>query len=159
MILTIVADASFCPNTRAAAWGGCVILDGPRRRAAFFSGPLIASSNNSAERKGVIAAVEASVAAGYVHRKDDLLIVNDCQGACYHLESSISKRDRWRIANGLPLPVRNDGELEGPRFQLTRLSKTVGFRFAIAYSPRKDHGPYRWAICACDRIARRRMRE
>lgn len=88
MLVSVFADASFCPDTRAAGWGGWAKSE---RGTTRSGGPLDRLDGSlAAEAWAVVRAVEMALhpgAAGAVAEPGDyLLIQTDCQAAIFALE-------------------------------------------------------------------------
>lgn len=80
MNVTILSDASWCPETFAGGWGSWAVSD---RKDHGDGGPLkkrLASSND-AEMAAVVNALHVAYREGVLHDGDDVLIQIDCVGA------------------------------------------------------------------------------
>lgn len=86
MLCTIISDASYCPKSHAAGWGGYCISN---RAKHFADGPLhrVASCEH-AETLALIHAIAAAFENGVAAPGDHLLLQSDSQNALGVLGSS-----------------------------------------------------------------------
>lgn len=115
MLVTIITDASFCPDTFAAGYGVWVASD---RGRGTFGGPLHGvTDSGEAEIKAACNGLHHAISNGYVMRGDRILIQLDCMPAISVLSRKCKPRHKevealeWieRIAssNGLTLLFRH----------------------------------------------------
>jgi len=78
MNVTIIADASYCSETRAGGWAAWVASN---RGKCSFSGPFKTGLESSvnAEMAGVVNAVSKAIQKGYLRSGDHLYLQSDCQ--------------------------------------------------------------------------------
>lgn len=76
MLVTIITDASFCPNTLAGGYGVWVASN---RGRGTFGGPLTGTKDSGeAEAKAACNGLHHAITNGYVMRGDRVLIQLDC---------------------------------------------------------------------------------
>lgn len=139
---TVITDASFCSETRAAGWAAYIRIDGvpePVKAYAAFREPLI----NSAEAE-LLAAVNGLWLARQ-HGAEHLLLQTDCL-AVVHLINRKYRGRRWKLHRVLVAAFADKG--------LDLVAVTA--RHVKGHSGVKDARSYvnRW----CDRHAKAAMR-
>lgn len=140
MEVSLVTDASFCLDTRAAAWAAWA--DSPRGR--FFGGAALPgnpSCNNSAEMMAAFNGIRHGIERGVFADGDFITFQTDSQYVAGRLHPKYeSKRQRWRRAHGYPEPehVVNDanpfGTNRSPRAMFFHLINKHKLRFAVVRS-------------------------
>jgi ribonuclease HI len=106
---TIVADASFCPLTRAAGWSGAIIIVVPGTAPKVEMAPggaFQAGSSNNAEMAALCNAVGWAIEAGHIAAGQAVLLATDSQHVVNKIKIAIagakSRKAIWRERNGLP---------------------------------------------------------
>jgi ribonuclease HI len=80
MLVTIIADASHCPETKACGWAYWIASQrGKRGGDGYEATPIVNSI--AAEMLALLHGVLQGCGAGLVHPKDTLLLQTDCQAA------------------------------------------------------------------------------
>lgn len=76
---TILADASFCPRTRAAGWGYWIASDrGKRGGGGELRRMRVGETSKHAEMMALVNALKVARAAGLVLDGDEILFQTDC---------------------------------------------------------------------------------
>lgn len=92
MLVTLMTDASHCPETGAAGFGfWCVSNRGKLAGGAAFRDLL--KDSYEAEFKGVANSLKASIDAGLIFNGDKVLIQLDCIGVIYCIVGKSEPRD------------------------------------------------------------------
>ncbi len=149
MLVSVFADASFCPNTHAGGWGAWVKSE----RGTSVSGAAFASQLVSATEAELCAAVNGvhhALTKGIAVTGDVILVTSDCMAVV-----------RWIV------PVVMHGRDPGSETQIQAASqlrgwaKRYGLRFVSKHVP--GHAgpgtPRTWVNEWCDKRARRHMLE
>lgn len=80
MRVTIIADASYCPETGKAGYGFWIASSrGKRGGDGVLRGPV--ANNNAAEMMAILNAFHVGLNTGLVRHGDSILMQTDCQGA------------------------------------------------------------------------------
>lgn len=115
MIVQLVTDASFCVETRVAAWAAWSIS--PRGR--FFGGnvyPTSFSSINSVELHALITGLRVSIDRGVIRTGDHIDLQTDSEYVAKRLHKDfVTRKNRQRLRQGL-IPDQSfiqDGSLRG----------------------------------------------
>jgi ribonuclease HI len=144
MLVTIISDASFCPDTKVAGYAGWIAS---QRGKEMVSGPMQEACFDSmdAEMKGIINSIIAAGRKSLLQKGDKLIMQCDCIAAIERL-------------NGYRAP-KNDREAELFRVYegaVLKLGIEVEFRHVKGHYASTD-GRYA-ANRACDRKAKEHMR-
>lgn len=78
--ITVFADASYCPDTGAAGYGGWIKHGHPCQKLEFF-GPITASNSTMAEVEAVLTTVSFIPLLGIDTNNKIVVITTDCTGA------------------------------------------------------------------------------
>lgn len=145
MLITIIADASYCPDTGVAGYGYWIASERGKKQG---SGPMkgLCVDNIVAEMQAVVNALHAALANDLVLNLDCVLIQTDCQSAINSFNkhpSAVSKEHRECL---IRLNTMRD------RFKLQ-----IKFRHVKGHCTIKE--PRYAANNLCDRLARKAMRE
>ncbi len=145
MLITIIADASFCPDTKVAGYAYWIICKrGKKGGDGTFKGPV--ESNIIAEMMALLNALQGGLTSKVVRHNDQVLLQTDCQPAI----DTFKKRRRR--------PSTKEKELIHWLDECLRTNNiAVRFRHVKGHSGR-DEGRY-VANAICDRKARRNMRK
>lgn len=124
MRVTIISDASFCPNTKAAGYGGWVVCD---RGNNASGGPLNgAPTSGAAETMAICNVVWEGFKANLIQCGDHLTIQTDCATAI-----KVYKEARWTSAvEGSAFKWLND--------QARKYNLTIEFRHVKGHSNVQD---------------------
>ena len=142
MRVTIISDASFCPNTKAAGYGGWVVCN---RGNNANGGPLRgAPDNNAAETMAICNVIWEGLKANLIQSGDHLIVQTDCSTAI-----KVYKEASWK------------SEQEGTAFkwlndQLRKYNLTIEFRHVKGHTSNQDQRSK--AQRFCDERARSAMR-
>lgn len=80
MRVTIIADASFCPDTQAAGYGFWIACErGKKGGGGEMKNPP--STNIAAEMQAAVNALHIAIRHGLVQADDDVLVQTDCMAA------------------------------------------------------------------------------
>ena len=163
MMLTLFADASFCPDTGAAGYGAWAIKE-TWDRGRFFSGPINVKckSSNDAELLGIVSAAYALEEQKAFHDVTSIMIQCDNVTALGFILQSIPNT-RVRPIAGLraPLlqgaPTGNKHNLKALKwFQETLAGKRVWLRHVKGHNTVENDGRS-WVNTRCDEAARKHM--
>lgn len=93
MRVTVIADASHCPNTKAAGYGYWAVSERGRRGGG---GPIRTpvDSSNAAEMAALVNGLFFACKAGIAIAGDHVLLQTDCQSAIDAFESKRSRLSR-----------------------------------------------------------------
>ncbi len=92
MLVTIINDSSFCPNTKAAGWSSWVASNrGKKRFGAGFKRPV--KSSVVAEMQGLVSGLVHGFNEQLIEEGDTVLLQTDCTAAIDHLEGSTTPKD------------------------------------------------------------------
>jgi ribonuclease HI len=162
MMITIFADASFCPKTGAAGWGSWAIRDG-WQRGKFHGGPLRReiSSSNTAELCGIASALWKHNRDGDLDEVKSFMLQCDNVTALGFILGKISHARPSRLKGERNAPVtraltNNKLCLEA----LTVIKDIVGKRGVLVRHVKGHSGTNTgraWVNHQCDREARRHM--
>ena len=145
MLVTIIADASFCPETSVAGYGFWIACNRGKLQGSGEM-KLMCRDNIAAEMQAVVNAVHRAVKKNLVLKHDEILIQTDCQAAI----------DRFKEH-----PNRLHQEYFDCWRRLERLK--VDHNLRVQYRHVKGHTnnsePRFKANNLCDRLARKAMRE
>jgi ribonuclease HI len=152
MRVTIIADASHCPDTLAAGYGYWAISErGSRGGGGPLAKPIDKSS--AAEMAALVNALYVALEVGIALPGDHVLLQTDCMGAIQALES---KR------TGLSSDERS---AKGKFYELKKSADvTVSFRHVKGHTTVKDARSVTNRLCderakAGMRLARKRIKE
>lgn len=106
---TIIADASFCPETHGAGYAYWIATQrGKKGGQGAFSGPV--ESCTTAEAMALVNALYDAMKSGLVERGDSILLQTDCIGAIDVLSARLSSghlgmqqafcKFTWLVAKG-----------------------------------------------------------
>jgi len=141
MLVTIIADASFCQDTRTAGYGFWVASE---RGKLQGGGPMKRPVKTSvlAEAKAVCIALNAAVRAGLVVEGDEVLLQTDCFPAIHLLQQVGGPRE---------LEVKEVQEF------FTNLQARVGIRTRLKYVKGHTNNKDARSVCNahCDRRAKK----
>lgn len=142
MRVTIISDASFCPNTKAAGYGGWVVCN---RGNNANGGPLRgAPDNNAAETMAICNVIWEGMKAKLIHPGDHLIVQTDCSTAI-----KVYKEASWKSEQeGVAFKWLND--------QLRKYNLTIEFRHVKGHTSTQDQRSK--AQRFCDERARSAMR-
>ena len=95
--ITIITDASFCPNTKAAGYSCWIASNGGKKA---FEGPLNAPrDNNVAETMAIVNALWHGFKAGLIKAKSNILIQSDSETAIGILKGEkVASNQQYRDA-------------------------------------------------------------
>ena len=161
MLITIFADASHCPHTKAAGWGAWAKGDG-WKQGVTFGGSLGIRTNNSAEAE--LAAIASAVRTLFnndsMRKYDAVMIQSDSLRALQVIYHAL---DTCHIANhseGAPIPYTAQLTLS-PAEKKTADNLVELLRGRMVYVRHvRGHqrgGGRSWVNRTCDEIARRGM--
>lgn len=142
MRVTIVSDASFCPDTKAAGYGGWVVCN----RGNNANGGAIRGAPNSgaAETMAICNVIWEGLKANLIYVGDHLIVQTDCATAIKVYEEA-----RWtNEAEGSAFKWLND--------QIRKYNLTIEFRHVKGHSNVKDQRSK--AQRFCDERARSAMK-
>lgn len=142
MRVTIISDASFCPNTKAAGYGGWVVCN---RGNNANGGPLRgAPDSGAAETMAICNVIWEGMKAKLIHPGDHLIVQTDCATAI-----KVYKEARWTSEQeGVAFKWLND--------QLRKYNLTIEFRHVKGHTSNQDQRSK--AQRFCDERARSAMR-
>lgn len=143
MLITLITDASYCPNTGAAGYGYWVVCARGRHVGSGAMKNAVAN-NNSAEMMAIANALYQSYNHGLVLSGDHVLIQTDCQAAILGFEG---KR-------------KNITEEElGVAAYLVKLKSTIGITLGFRHVKGHTRGktPRTWVNNNCDALAGKAM--
>lgn len=144
MKITLLADASHCPETKLGGYGYWIAsARGKRGGSGSFKGAV--QNSTIAEIMAIVNAVHSGITYGLIEKKDEVLIQSDCESAIFAL---LRKR------------TINSSERKIVDYMLRLVSK---FELEITYLHVKAHtGAQSNRFVAqshCDRLARKEMRK
>jgi ribonuclease HI len=161
--VVILADASFCPETRAAAWAAALMREGVL--VQVWGGTVNAGCNNTAEFHALARAVELAIGEDRVERGEDVELVTDSHFVWHRMNGGLSKKQNYRLRRGLPVvPVRwvgNDGSPQARiRWAAARHAMTYSIRHVRGHTPhrRQRQDPVARTMAMLDQKARELMR-
>lgn len=93
MIVTIIADASFCNETSACGWGFAIISDRGRYTSGGSSKYVVGTSTE-AEISALVDAILVAYERDLLQKGDHLILQTDCQGAIDAILGIASKKNR-----------------------------------------------------------------
>ena len=163
-MVTIIADASFCPASRAAGWAAWIKADG--RDSALISGTftkIAPASSGEAEFFAVANALFKAVKDGFIGPRDKVMIQSDCVAV---LEAMLWGLDCQESQHpngcGLRRPRNRPGLAAGAGE--TALTTIGGIAAPLDLELFVRHvrghtagGGRQWVNRACDRAARQAM--
>lgn len=161
--ITIFADASFCPKTRAAGWGAWAKRDG-WQAGRFFGGPLRRelASANQAELCALASVVWQLERDGALTDVNSFMLQSDCLAALAAV--SVLPASFWTDSGEKsdsalrPRPPRKLSPVEREGLEAIR-SASVGRRIYLRHVKGHRAGTARsWVNNQCDAEARRHMR-
>lgn len=144
MKITILADASHCPETKRGGYGYWIAS---ARGKKGGSGPFKDTVENStiAEIMAIVNAIHSGITHELIEKKDELLIQSDCESAIFALlrKRTINSKERHIVD------------------YMTKLIRK--FELEVTYLHVRAHtgdGRSRFvAHTACDKLARKEMRK
>jgi ribonuclease HI len=163
-MVTIITDASFCPDSRAAGWAAWIKADG--RDSALVSGPLTKTapaSSGEAEFFAVANALFKAVKDGFIGQRDKVMIQSDCVAVLETMLWGLDcQESRHPDGCGLKRPRTRPGLATGAGERaLTTIADVAGpLELALFVRHVRGHtsgGGRQWVNRACDRAARRTM--
>ncbi len=93
MLVTIINDSSFCPDTKSAGWSSWVASNrGKKRFGAAFPKPV--PSSLLAEMQGLISGLVRGFNEGLIQKGDKVLLQTDCMPGIHHLEGLTTPNDQ-----------------------------------------------------------------
>lgn len=144
MNVTLIADASYCPDTKVGGWAFWLacrrMKDG---RSGKFDSELV--DNNDAEMQALCRGLQWGLVHDAIHNGDDLLLQTDCQAAI----QAFTGHRKLVKANELKT-------LEFFHAMVSTFQLSVTFKHVKGHSGRSDARHVTNAIC--DRLARKNMR-
>lgn len=101
--VTIISDASVCPNTKVAAWAAWMKADG--KASAMHSGAFDEPVGDSsmAETLAIINAIHRAVTSGYVEKGGNILMQSDSLDALAVLMIALPGTVENKHASGAPV--------------------------------------------------------
>lgn len=143
MLVTLIADASFCPDTGAAGYGYWVVCARGRRIGSGAMKSIVAN-NNSAEMMAIANGLYQSYTHGLVLPGDHVLVQTDCQAAILGFEGR-----RKNIT----------AEEVGVAVYLTNLKSAIGITLGFRHVKGHTSGKTRrtWVNNNCDALAGKAM--
>jgi ribonuclease HI len=163
-MVTIIADASFCPTSRAAGWAAWIKADG--RDSVLISGSLtkIAPvSSGEAEFFAVANALYKAVKDGFIRRQDRVMIQSDCVAVLEAMLWGLDCREsRHPEGCALRRPPTRPGLVAGAgETALTTIGGiAANLDLALCVRHVRGHTPgggRQWVNRACDQAAREAM--
>lgn len=144
MKITILADASHCPETKRGGYGYWIAS---ARGKKGGSGPFkdIVQNSTMAEIMAIVNAIYSGIKLQLIEKKDELLIQSDCESAIFALlrKRTINSNER-HIVDYMTKLVRKF-ELEVTYLHVRAHTRNTGNRSL--------------AQAHCDRLARKEMRK
>ncbi len=145
MRVTVMVDGSFCPNTRAAAYGYWIVSDRGRiSGSGVFKAPI--ATPIETEMASVANGIAVGLQQRIIHPGDDILIQIDCIAA-------IERLNRVRFTN----TEMQETIVEGFVSLIRRAQLSYKFRHVRGHSRRI--GSRFHANNSCDTLARDAMRK
>ncbi|MEZ2310815.1 ribonuclease HI [Paraburkholderia sp. RCC_158] len=144
MLVTVIADASYDPQTRAGGFGYWAVSE---RKRESGGGPFksLSRNNNVAEMMAIMNGVHLAFVHGVALPGDAILAQTDCQAAILAFEGKrVLQPDETILVEGLKTLL----ELKGA---------TVRFRHVKGHTSGKE--PRLWVNNHCDALAKQGMRE
>lgn len=162
MMLTLFADASFCPKTGAAGWGSWAIKDGwPKGK--FLGGPIRRelSTSNTAELCGIAAALWKHDQDGDLEGVTALMLQCDNVTALGYILAALPQASVRRLKNQRNAPIglaRTQNKLHLEALDAIRKAghgRRIFLRHVKGHNGTDDGRS--WVNTQCDAEARRHM--
>jgi ribonuclease HI len=144
MLVTIIADASYCPDTGAAGYGFW-IASARGRRSGSGSVRQPVTSSISAEMMAMVNGFHQACVWGLIQPKDSLLLQTDCQSAIHAFQNM-----RFRMSTEEVAVVA--------RMRLIAATYDVETSFRHVKGHTSGKTPRTWVNNECDRLAGAAMR-
>ena len=145
MLVTVITDASYCPETKAAGFGYWAVS---QRMRKYGGGPLRELPRNSqeAEMLAIVNAVIKACESGVAEAGDEILIQSDCLGALNTFEGKRTRVADWEqgIVDGLAV---------------FGIELNLFFRYRHVKGHTNGATPRLWVNNLCDKHAKEGMRE
>lgn len=145
MLVTIIADASYCHETGAAGYGYWVVC-GRGRHIGSGSMKTPVANNNSAEMMALANALHQALGLQLIQPKDHVLLQSDCQAAIGGF-----------IGNRHNITQEELGVAAYLKALVAKAGVTVSFRHVKGHT--KGKTPRTWVNNNCDALAGLAMRE
>jgi ribonuclease HI len=161
--VTLIADASFDPRTKAAGWAGWAKTAG--RDSIIYAGAFKIAPICSAEAElfAIVNVMHIAVAEGLIEHGSEVLVQSDCADALAVIRKIVPSAIDRKHRDGVPVPVRRR-KLPSPQSDraaatIARLVDEMGLSLAVRHVRGHKEGPGRqWVNRQCDMAARRAMR-
>lgn len=144
MRVTIIADASHCPETHAAGYGFWIASERGKNGGSGAFKELVAT-NNQAEMMALVNGLHTACKRGLVQAKDAVLLQTDCMHAIGAFEG---KRTN--------MPPKEQELVSYMRKLCTTMEITVSFRHVKGHTAGLD--PRSFVNNQCDALAKKAMR-
>jgi ribonuclease HI len=163
-MVTIIADASFCPASRAAGWAAWIKADG--RDSALVSGNftrIAPASSGEAEFFAVANALFKAVKDGFVGPRDRVMIQSDCVAVLEAMLWGLDCRESQHPDGcGLQRPQKRPGLTTGAGEKALTTIGDIAAPLDLQLFVRhvRGHtsgGGRKWVNRACDQAARKAM--
>ena len=163
-MVTIIADASFCPASRAGGWAAWIKADG--RDSAMISGSFTKippASSGEAEFFAVANALYKAVKDGFIQQRDRVMIQSDCVAVLEAMLWGLDcQESRHPDACGLKRPRTRPGLVAGAGEKALTTIGAIAAPLDLELFVRhvRGHtsgGGRQWVNRACDRAARKAM--
>jgi len=163
-MVTIIADASFCPASRAAGWAAWIKADG--RDSALISGAITKiapASSGEAEFFAVANALFKAVQDGFIGPSDRVMIQSDCvavlEAMLWGLDCQESQHpDGCGLQRPRRRPSLTTGAGERALTTIGGIAAPLDLKLFVRHVRGHTSGGGRqWVNRACDRAARQAM--
>lgn len=144
MLVTIIADASYCPDTGAAGYGFW-IASARGRRAGSGSVRKAVTTSVSAEMMAMVNGFHQACAWGLVQKSDKVLLQTDCQSAINAFQNMRFRMNAEEVAVVAKM-----------RVIAATYDVETSFRHVKGHTSGKT--PRAWVNNECDRLAGAAMR-
>jgi len=163
-MVTIIADASFCPASRAAGWAAWIKADG--RDSALISGSftkITPASSGEAEFFAVANALFKAVKDGFIRQRDKVMIQSDCvavlEAMLWGLDCQESQHpEGCGLSRPRTRPALAAGGGEKALTTIGAIAAPLELELVVRHVRGHTSGGGRqWVNRACDRAARKAM--